>query len=137
MNHGIWNCPEFNRRRVADRWKVAKQNQLCYRCLAQGYQGKACPRSRPCGLDGCTDLHHRLLHKAKHTKQLSVSLDNNDLKRTSLNTRQQDMPPHSTDRDSCSTEGKEQTTMVTEYNIRANFIGLRTVQVILKNGEQS
>ena len=94
MNQGIWNCPEFNRRRVADRWKVAKQNQLCYRCLAQGYQGNACPRSRPCGLDGCTDLHHRLLHKEKHTKQLSVSLDNNDLKRTSLNTRQQDMPPH-------------------------------------------
>ena len=47
------------------------------------------------------------------------------------------MPPHSTDRDSCSTEGKEQTTMVTEYNIRTNFIGLRTVPVILKNGEQS
>ena len=140
MNHGIWNCPEFNRRRVADRWKVAKQNQLCYRCLAQGHQGKACPRSRPCGLDGCTDLHHRLLHKEEHTKQLSVSLDNNDLKRikgTALNPRQQDMPPHLTDRDSCSTEGKEQTTMVTENNIRTNFIGLRTVPVILKKGEQS
>ena len=23
-NHGIWNCPEFNRRKVADRWNFAK-----------------------------------------------------------------------------------------------------------------
>ena len=41
------------------------------------------------------------------------------------------------DRDSSLAEGKEQTTMVTQSNIRANFIGLRTVPVILKNGERS
>ena len=40
-------------------------------------------------------------------------------------------------RDSSLTEGKEQTTMVTQSNIRANFIGLRTVPVILKNGKRS
>ena len=34
-------------------------------------------------------------------------------------------------------EGKEQTTMVIQSNIRANFIGLRTIPVILKNGERS
>ena len=53
-NHGIWNCPEFNRRKVADSWNFAKNNQLCFRCLAQCHQGKACPRSRQCGHDGCT-----------------------------------------------------------------------------------
>ena len=36
-NHGVWICPEFKRRRVPDRWKISKQNQLCYRCLAQGH----------------------------------------------------------------------------------------------------
>ena len=41
------------------------------------------------------------------------------------------------DRDSSVTEGKKQTTMVTQSNIMANFIGLRTVPVILKNGERS
>ena len=41
------------------------------------------------------------------------------------------------DQDSSLTEGKEQTTMVTQSNIRANFVGLRTVPVILKNGERS
>ena len=77
-NHGVWICPEFKRRRVADRWKVAKQNQLCYRCLAQGHQGKECPRSRTCGLDGCTDFHHRLLHKQGPIKP--APLDNTELK---------------------------------------------------------
>ena len=43
-NHGIWICSEFSRRTVAD--------QLCFRCLAQGHQGKDCPRRRQCGQDG-------------------------------------------------------------------------------------
>ena len=81
-NHGIWNCPEFNRRRVADRWNVDKHNQLCYRCLAQGHQGKTCPRSRPCRQDGCTDLHHRLLHKQKEIKQKPTLVEETELKRT-------------------------------------------------------
>ena len=34
-------------------------------------------------------------------------------------------------------EGKEQITMVTQSNITANHIRLRTVPVILKNGERS
>ena len=52
MYHGIWNCPDFIRRNVAERWNIAYQNQLCNRCLAQGHQGRDCPRSRPCGQDG-------------------------------------------------------------------------------------
>lgn len=42
-----------------------------------------------------------------------------------------------TDRGNCFTERKKQTTMVAESMIRANFMGLRTVPVILKNGERS
>ena len=44
--HGVWNCREFIRRKLADRWNVAKCLQLCYRCLAQGHQGKTCPGSQ-------------------------------------------------------------------------------------------
>ena len=38
-DHGIWSCPKYNCREVADRWSFAKHNQLCFRCLAQGHQG--------------------------------------------------------------------------------------------------
>ena len=47
------------------------------------------------------------------------------------------MQHKSTDRDTCLTEGKEQKTTVTRNNVRTNFIGLRTVPVIVKNGERS
>ena len=108
----------------------AKHNQLCFRCLAQGHQGKACPRSRQCGKDGCTDLHHRLLHFNGSTRPTGVNLDkSSEIVGTSTIGLQ--------DWDSGITVGIEQTTMVTQSNIRANFIGLRTVPVILKNGEHS
>ena len=125
MDHDIWSCPIFNRRKVADRWNFAKHNQLCFPCLAQGNQGKACPRSRQCGKDGCTDLHHRLLHFNGSTRPTGVNLDkSSEIVGTNTIGLQ--------DRDRNITEGKEQTTMVTQSNIRANFIGLHTVPVILK-----
>ena len=80
MYRGIWNCPDFIRRRVAERRTIAKQNQLCYRCLAQGHQGRDCPRSRPCGRDRCTNLHHRLLHKKEHADQIPASRDSTKVK---------------------------------------------------------
>ena len=111
-------------------WNFAKHNQLCFRCLAQGLQGKACPRSRQCGKDGRTDLHHRLLHFNGSTRPTGINLDkSSEIVGTSTIGLQ--------DQDSSIMEGKEQTTMVTQSNIRANFIGLRTVPVILKNGERS
>ena len=136
MYHGIWNCPDFIRRRVAERWNVAKQNQLCYRCLAQGHQGRDCPRSRPCGQDGCTDLHHRLLHKKEHKDQIPYFRDNTKVKRIEK-TGLQDMKCPPTDSYISPTEGNEQTTMVTQNNISPSFTGLRTVPVILKNGDRS
>ena len=60
--HGIWNCRVFTQRSVRDRWNLARRLQLCFRCLGENHQGDSCPRSRTCGLDGCDDMHHRLLH---------------------------------------------------------------------------
>ena len=41
---------------------MAKNNQLCFRCLASYHQGKDCLRSRECGVNGCKNTHHKLLH---------------------------------------------------------------------------
>ena len=48
---------------MTERWKLAKQFRLCYRCLVEGHLGKLCPKSRQCGQNGCQKLHHRLFHK--------------------------------------------------------------------------
>ena len=47
---------------------MAKNNQLCFRCLASYHQGKDCLRSRECGVNGCKNTHHKLLHGSE-TKQ--------------------------------------------------------------------
>ncbi|XP_065195672.1 uncharacterized protein LOC135827076 [Sycon ciliatum] len=60
--HPIWRCPEFEKQTVSQRWAAAKRSKSCYRCLATGHRGKDCPRDRECGIDGCTQHHHRLLH---------------------------------------------------------------------------
>ncbi|MCG8034838.1 MAG: DUF1759 domain-containing protein, partial [Candidatus Thiodiazotropha taylori] len=142
-NHGVWTCPDFKRRKVADRWNIAKQNELCYRCLGQGHQGKTCPRSRTCGLDGCTDHHHRLLHKQGPSKQSQAKLDSTELKRrgedskVARDTTTGDKQHGAAGQDDFLTEGKEQTTMVTQNSVRTSFLGLRTVPVIVRNGERS
>ena len=45
-----------------DRWKIAKEKKLCFRCLASDHRGKDCLKSRTCGIDGCSRNHHQPLH---------------------------------------------------------------------------
>ncbi|XP_068739158.1 uncharacterized protein [Montipora capricornis] len=61
-SHGIWACPRFREESVEERWRVAKDKKLCFRCLSSNHQGKHCFRSRDCGVDGCKRSHHKLLH---------------------------------------------------------------------------
>ena len=46
------------------KWETAKKLGLCYRCLGKGHLGDSCTWSRECGIDGCKDRHHRILHEA-------------------------------------------------------------------------
>ena len=45
-----------------DRWQIAKDQALCFRCLSNTHKGSSCRRFRECGIDGCKSNHHRLLH---------------------------------------------------------------------------
>ena len=67
---------------VSDSWTIARQCQLCYRCLANGHHGEACPIGRQCGQNGCRELHHRLLHKSDVLKSQSKSPGETEVKRT-------------------------------------------------------
>ena len=42
---------------------LANEKQLCFRCLSNRHQGKDCPRTQTCELDGCKNNHYRLLHE--------------------------------------------------------------------------
>jgi len=60
--HGIWVCKEFMKLDVSKRWERAKKFELCFRCLGRDHLGLYCTRTTVCGLGGCKEVHHRLLH---------------------------------------------------------------------------
>ncbi|XP_065193163.1 uncharacterized protein LOC135824359 [Sycon ciliatum] len=63
--HGIWRCKAFLEMDNVQRWTEARRANLCYRCLAFGHRGGECKRGWTCGVNGCQDNHHRLLHATK------------------------------------------------------------------------
>ena len=65
--HGVWECDQFKKMNQTQRWDIAKQYKLCYRCLGDDHLGQACTRTRICGLDDCRETHNKPLHKKQNT----------------------------------------------------------------------
>jgi len=51
--HGVWKYDVFKQLQVPDRWQLAKDKKLCFRCLGIFHNGSTCNRSRVCGIDRC------------------------------------------------------------------------------------
>ena len=72
--HPITTCNDFKSLSLDDRWKRARQLNLCYRCLSRrtrssGHFGRNCPNTAICGIKHCKLSHSRLLHD-EHRRQL-------------------------------------------------------------------
>ena len=59
--HNIWNCPIFKNMNVTDRFAAVRKERLCYECLGKAHAIKDC-KVHPCGINGCTKKHNRLLY---------------------------------------------------------------------------
>jgi hypothetical protein len=54
FGHAVWECQKFIKElTVNQRWNLAKEKQLCFRCLNGSHFGKDCRRTKECGMDGC------------------------------------------------------------------------------------
>ena len=73
-NRTIRNCEEYKSMSVDDRWKIAKEKKLCFRCLANNHQGRVCKRAKECGINGCKRNHDRLLHQSQESHAHEVSV---------------------------------------------------------------
>ena len=62
----MWSCRRFQNLGVNERWNIAKDKRLCFRCLASDHEGRACAKARPCNINGCKRNHHYLLHGFAH-----------------------------------------------------------------------
>ncbi|MCG8112260.1 MAG: retropepsin-like domain-containing protein, partial [Candidatus Thiodiazotropha taylori] len=134
-SHGAWNCVTFRNLSLPLRWDTAKELQLCFRCLGDNHFGRSCPRSGQCGQNGCKELHHKLLHKSDSTELKRSSSEETNRKNTGKSLGTASLPEQPV---SSATEGKasiEQMTMLTQNQFRGNYVGLRTVPVIVRNGD--
>ena len=134
-DHQIWTCQVFKQKSISDKWDIAKRCQLCFRCLAEGHSGRKCPRSRQCGQNGCKALHHRLLHQPSQETEFKTA----DLKSTnSIAVKaSNEISSKQTTSDTEGNKPWQQTTMTANNVTTTDFIALRTVPIILKNGNRS
>ena len=132
---------------IQSRWDCAKQNKLCFLCLGDGHLGQFCNRTRVCGIDGCKEIHHRLLHKVRSVLPGGHS-------RGMEGEKKEELPPVNKQDDSAREsshgnggESKDQkgqqkdhlndtyTTVTQPGTVQVSgTIALRTIPVYLKNG---
>ena len=67
--HSVSSCKSFKDVSQSERRKWARSANRCYVCLGYGHGARNCQRSKPCGVDGCTSLHHPLLHPQNYEQQ--------------------------------------------------------------------
>ena len=62
--HHLVKCTQWPSMNNDQRWNVAREKNLCFRCLCGRHKrGMTCANERLCGIDGCSKNHHRHLHK--------------------------------------------------------------------------
>ncbi|XP_058839323.1 uncharacterized protein LOC131694831 [Topomyia yanbarensis] len=72
-DHRVPECDQFKAASVDERWKLIQQKGLCRTCLNS--HGKwPCRSWNGCGIEGCRQKHHTLLHSSSPTnRNVSVS----------------------------------------------------------------
>ncbi|XP_055615978.1 uncharacterized protein LOC129762031 [Toxorhynchites rutilus septentrionalis] len=73
--HNIRECFRFKNMCVEDRWKAVRQHQLCRRCL--GSHGRWPCKADVCGVERCSENHHRLLHSPKQNPSERSTVSSN------------------------------------------------------------
>ncbi|XP_023289117.1 uncharacterized protein LOC111674124 [Orussus abietinus] len=74
--HTTFQCPQFKKISVQERWKWARRTGVCFLCLVEKHQRSRCEAAR-CDRAGCDQAHHTLLHgasgRAKKTTEIGPS----------------------------------------------------------------
>ncbi|CAK1552938.1 unnamed protein product [Leptosia nina] len=60
-SHTVNKCLVFKERSIDERWALAKEKSLCFRCLKPRTKNHRCPINR-CNINECQRRHHPLLH---------------------------------------------------------------------------
>ena len=72
--HKRWNCPVFKSMNVTDHYPTVRNERLCYGYLGKGHAINDC-KVRPCGINGCTKKHNRLLHSENQMDEVGQAVN--------------------------------------------------------------
>ena len=69
VKHKLFQCEIFKALPIAKKYVTTRKAGGCYHCLGLGHRAADCEWKRDvqCGLEGCTRLHHQLLHNFRST----------------------------------------------------------------------
>ena len=137
--HPIWKCEAFKQLSNEDKWRIAKETGLCYRCLGDNHLERSCPRSRQCDAKGCRETHHYLLHfEGSPINQSRLRVD----ARPYLHPPTMPFSNRETANGAAllTTEGNAAIRSVTMETVgqqeSQQEVALRTIPIILKNGNR-
>ncbi|XP_055528011.1 uncharacterized protein LOC129720559 [Wyeomyia smithii] len=68
VGHKPKDCTVFHQSCLADRWKIVTDLHLCRRCLFP--HGRWPCKAPLCGVNGCQQRHHRLLHSTEQAENV-------------------------------------------------------------------
>ena len=66
-DHKVVECPTVADSTVPQRLDLMKNARLCFSCLNKGHMSKECRSKKKCEKNGCTRMHHQLLHEETET----------------------------------------------------------------------
>ncbi|KRX12673.1 hypothetical protein T07_3974 [Trichinella nelsoni] len=61
-DHDATGCQRFLDAEYSARMSMSREKGVCYKCLKTGHRARECRTGHPCGVDGCRQPHHQLLH---------------------------------------------------------------------------
>ncbi|XP_062580317.1 uncharacterized protein LOC134242249 [Saccostrea cucullata] len=134
---------------VSQKWKFVRESKLCYRCLGTGHFGSSCKKSRSCGIDNCSETHHRLLHNGNHNANRSADKYQHGISTSELRQNAPGFYPHKeTQKPNPSVNSVEDKNCDTQRSVKHDrtltchgeepqFIALRTIPVIVRNGSKT
>ncbi|XP_063826507.1 uncharacterized protein LOC135075990 [Ostrinia nubilalis] len=68
--HSVAGCAKWRDSNTSQRWDLAKEKRLCFRCLRFRARGHNCKVIK-CNIEGCENVHHRTLHYSKRSEEPS------------------------------------------------------------------
>ena len=133
--HFTRKCREFRIKTPTERAEIVKATKGCILCLSVSHINKPCPFSanwQPCGVDGCQDLHSRLVHEAiiqGFTMHIAVRKNHTLLLMQSISTKGGSIH-------ALFDNGSTSTLISASYGKKQNLKGIRVMYELITVGNQ-